>query len=51
MQFIINTIKNMFLDLLSMVRGFTYGFVMIGLFILLGGALLNGFLYLKNVWL
>gem|GEM_PF-1942029 len=49
MQFIFNAIKNMFLDLFSMVRGFTYGFLMVGLFILVVGALIYGILYLKNI--
>lgn len=41
--------KNMFLDLFSMGKGFVYGFVMVGLFILIGGVLIYGGLYLKNV--
>ncbi|MBP1942652.1 hypothetical protein J2Z26_002395 [Bacillus luteolus] len=41
--------KNMFLDLFSMVRGFIYGFVMVGLFIVICGALIYGFLFLKNL--
>ncbi|MBU8907513.1 hypothetical protein [Desertibacillus haloalkaliphilus] len=46
---IVDLIKNMFLDLLSMGKGFVYGFVMVGLFIVICGALLYAILYLKNV--
>ncbi|SFF97333.1 hypothetical protein SAMN05216353_11670 [Halobacillus alkaliphilus] len=49
MQFIFKSIKNMFLDLISMIRGFTYGFLMVGLFILVVGTLIYGILYLKNI--
>lgn len=47
MNKIINTFINMFLDLVSMGKGFLYGFIMISLFILIGGALLGGILYVK----
>ncbi len=49
MHIIFKTFKNMFLDLFSMFRGFTYGFLMVGIFILVVGALLYGILYLMNV--
>ena len=45
MDKIIDTLKNMFLDLLSMGKGFLYGFIMVGLFILIVGALLSLILY------
>ncbi|MBN9654009.1 hypothetical protein J0K78_07015 [Halobacillus sp. GSS1] len=51
MNFILRTIKNMSLDILSMLKGFTYGFIMVGLMIgLLGGAI-YGVLYLRNLFL
>ncbi|MEC3885648.1 hypothetical protein VKA52_18150 [Halobacillus sp. HZG1] len=51
MNFILRTIKNMALDILSMLKGFTYGFIMVGLMIgLLGGAI-YGVLYLRNLFL
>jgi hypothetical protein len=46
---VIDTYKNMLLDLFSMGKGFIYGFVMVGLFIVIGGTLLYGFLFLKNL--
>lgn len=46
-DFVLSKLKNMVLDLLSMLKGFTYGFVMVGLFIILLGGLLYGALYLK----
>ena len=46
---LIDTLKNMFLDLFSMGRGFLYGFIMVGLFILIVGILLYGIFYLKNL--
>ncbi|MEK4244397.1 hypothetical protein MKZ20_03530 [Psychrobacillus sp. FSL K6-2684] len=45
----VETFKNMFLDLVSMGKGLVYGFVMIGLLILIGGALLYGILFLRNL--
>ncbi|WP_202412396.1 hypothetical protein [Halobacillus litoralis] len=51
MNFMLCTIKNMALDILSMLKGFIYGFIMVGLMIgLLGGAL-YGVLYLRNLFL
>ncbi|WP_197282665.1 hypothetical protein [Bacillus sp. FJAT-18017] len=49
MSKVVDTFKNMFLDLFSMGKGFVYGFIMVGLFI--GGctALIYGFLFLKNL--
>lgn len=49
MHIILKTLKNMFFDLFSMFKGFTYGFIMVGIFILVGGALLYGIFYLINV--
>ncbi len=49
MRVILKTVKNICLDLFSMFKGFTYGFLMVGLFIIIGGALLYGVLYLKNI--
>ena len=49
MNKIIGTFKNMFLDLFSMGKGFLYGFIMVGLFILIVGALLSVILYVKNL--
>ncbi len=44
-----DTIKNIFLDLTSMIKGFAYGFFMVGLFILIAGGLLYGVLFLRNL--
>jgi hypothetical protein len=49
MKTLIDGIKNMFLDLFAMGKGFIYGFVMITLLFLVGGALLYGILYLRNL--
>ena len=49
MNKVFGTFKNMFLDLFSMGKGFVYGFVVVGLFIVIGGALIYGFLFLKNL--
>lgn len=38
MNKVFGTFKNMFLDLFSMGKGFVYGFVMVGLSILIYGA-------------
>jgi hypothetical protein len=46
---VIDTFKNMFLDLFSMGKGFVYGFLMVGLLIGVCTALLYGFLFLKNL--
>ena len=45
---VIDILKNMFLDLLSMGKGFLYGFIMVGLFIFIVGALLGVILYVIN---
>lgn len=45
----VEAFKNMFLDLVSMGKGLVYGFVMIGLLILIGCALLYGILFLRNL--
>jgi hypothetical protein len=49
MKMLIDGIKNMFLDLFAMGKGFIYGFVMVALLFLVGGALLYGILYLRNL--
>lgn len=49
MSKVIDIFKNMFLDLFAMGKGFVYGFVMVGLFILICAALIYGFLFLKNL--
>ncbi len=49
MHRVLEALKNMFLDLFSMGKGFVYGFVMIGLFIVIGGILLYAFLYIRNL--
>ncbi|WP_394218689.1 hypothetical protein [Halobacillus trueperi] len=51
MNFILRTLKNMALDFISMIKGFTYGFIMVGLFIGLLGGVLYGVLYLRNLFL
>jgi hypothetical protein len=49
MSKVIDILNNMVLDLFSMGKGFVYGFVMVGLFIVVFGALIYGFLFLKNL--
>ena len=49
MNKVLGTFKNTFLDLFSMGKGFIYGFVMVGLFIVIGSALLFGILFLKKL--
>ncbi len=49
MSKVFDVFKNMFLDLFSMGKGFVYGFVMIGLFIIICGAIIYGILFLKNL--
>ncbi|QDP41526.1 hypothetical protein FN924_15905 [Radiobacillus deserti] len=49
MNKVFRTFKNVFLDLFSMGKGFVYGFVMVGLFIVICGALIYGVLYITNV--
>jgi hypothetical protein len=51
MKTIVEGIKNMFLDIFAMGKGFIYGFVMVALLILAGGALLFGILYLRNIFI
>ncbi|XXM72337.1 hypothetical protein ACQ0QQ_00080 [Lysinibacillus sphaericus] len=51
MNSIVEGIKNMFLDIFAMGKGFIYGFVMVALLILVGGALLFGILYLRNLFI
>lgn len=48
MDKVIDILKNMFLDLFSMGKGFLYGFIMVGLFIFIIGALLGAILYVIN---
>ncbi len=49
MYVIVDFFKNLFLDIWAMIKGFVYGFILFSAFVLLGGALLYGFFYLKNV--
>ncbi|WP_409274557.1 hypothetical protein V1499_05870 [Neobacillus sp. SCS-31] len=49
MYVIVDFIKNLFLDIWAMIKGFLYGILLFAVLILLGGALLYGFFYLKNV--
>ncbi|WP_198283996.1 hypothetical protein [Evansella cellulosilytica] len=49
MNKVYGTFKNMFLDLFSMGKGFVYGLVMMGLFIVIFGALIYGFLLIKKL--
>ncbi|MEA3319526.1 MAG: hypothetical protein U9Q88_05820 [Bacillota bacterium] len=49
MKTLVDGIKNMFLDIVAMGKGLIYGFVMVGLLILVGGALLYGILYIRNL--
>ncbi|WLR47438.1 hypothetical protein LC065_18290 [Halobacillus litoralis] len=51
MSFILHTLKNMTLDFISMIKGFAYGFIMVGLFIGLLGGVIYGVLYLRNLFL
>lgn len=48
MSFILRAMKNMALDMFSMVKGFLYGFIMVGLVILLLGGVIYGVLYIRN---
>ncbi|MEK4564112.1 hypothetical protein MKX54_05450 [Alkalihalobacillus sp. FSL R5-0424] len=45
-MFIFNILKEMTLDLFAMAKGFLYGFVMVGGFIFVAGALLYAILML-----
>ncbi|PUB08303.1 hypothetical protein C8K15_13615 [Paenisporosarcina sp. OV554] len=49
MNKMVATFKNMFLDSFSMGKGFIYGFIMVGLLILIGFALFYGILFLRNL--
>jgi hypothetical protein len=49
MNALMDGIKNMLLDLFAMGKGFIYGFIMVALLILIGGALLYGILYMRNL--
>ena len=49
MKTLIDGIKNMFLDLFAMGKGFIYGFVMVALLVLVVGALIYGILYIRNL--
>lgn len=49
MNKLVETFNNMFLDSVSMGKGFIYGFMLVGLLILIGGALLYGILFLRNL--
>ncbi|EDL66674.1 hypothetical protein BSG1_04940 [Bacillus sp. SG-1] len=49
MKTILEGIQNIFLDLFAMGKGFIYGFFIVALFFLIGGAILYGFLYIPNL--
>ncbi|WP_188048686.1 hypothetical protein [Bacillus sp. CH30_1T] len=49
MKTLLDGVKNIFLDLFAMGKGFIYGFAMVALLVLIGGALLYGILYLRNL--
>jgi len=49
MNKVVETFKNMFLDSVSMGKGFIYGFMLVGLLILIGGAFLYGILFIRNL--
>lgn len=51
MQAIIDSIKGIFLDIFAMGKGFIYGFLMIGLLIAGGTALLYGVLWVRNLFI
>ncbi|WP_237665010.1 hypothetical protein [Sutcliffiella horikoshii] len=51
MQAIIDSIKGFFLDIFAMGKGFIYGFMMIGLLIVGGTALLYGALWVRNLFI
>jgi hypothetical protein len=51
MQAIIDSIKGFFLDIMAMGKGFIYGFMMIGLLIAGGTALLYGILWVRNLFI
>lgn len=46
---LLESFRNMFLDLVSMGKGFVYGFVMVGLLIVVCSVLIYGFIILKNI--
>ncbi len=45
---LLGSLKDMFLDLFSMGKGFAYGFIMVGLFIVICGAVIYGVFFIKN---
>ncbi|WP_176526084.1 hypothetical protein [Bacillus sp. AFS001701] len=49
MKKLLNIFKNMFLDIFSMGKGFIYGFLMIGLLVIVGSAIVYAVLLLKNI--
>jgi hypothetical protein len=49
MKTLLDGIKNLILDLFAMGKGFIYGFVMVALLVLIGGALLYGSLCFRNL--
>ncbi|WP_242143404.1 hypothetical protein [Bacillus cereus group sp. BfR-BA-01430] len=49
MNKLVDTFKNTFLDLFSMSKGFTYEFIMVSLFIVIGSALLFGILLFTSL--
>jgi len=51
MNAIMDAIKGYFLDVFAMGKGFIYGFLMIGLLISGGTALLYGVLFIRNFFI
>ncbi|WP_197284189.1 hypothetical protein [Bacillus sp. CHD6a] len=49
MKTLVDEIKNIFLDISAMGKGLIYGFLMVALLILVGGTLLFGILYIRNL--
>ncbi|WP_394176388.1 hypothetical protein [Guptibacillus hwajinpoensis] len=49
MQILLNRFKNIISDLFAMGKGYIYGFVMVGLLVFIGGALLYGVLFVRNL--
>ncbi|MBX0356989.1 hypothetical protein [Halobacillus sp. Nhm2S1] len=49
MNYILDTLKTMALDFISMIKGFAYGFIMVGLFIGFLGGVIYGVLYIRNL--
>ncbi|WP_199860654.1 hypothetical protein [Oceanobacillus damuensis] len=48
MNKVLDSFRNLFMDLFSAGKGFLYGFTIIGLFLVVGAVLLYGILSLRN---